>query len=101
MSLDVGPRFYLGGITLELPDVDVADRIAFTETLASCMSQDERAAPQAIPTSRRHAIALAGGLDVREVETFFKQFASLNEQLRQLSGKDDVDSGSAGGPRRR
>jgi len=78
----------LGQITKALPAEATESGLKVTEAIISSMTREERRNPRVINASRKRRIARGSGTTVQEVNQLLRQFAMMQDMMRQLqSGK--------------
>ena len=81
-----------------MKDVQVDEKqLARHEALVRGMTQSEREEPAILNGSRKRRIALGSGVSVQEINEFLKQFETMRQMIRSMTGGRQ----GAGGRRRR
>ena len=75
-----------GGNKLSAEDID-EKQMARTEAIIRSMTPKERLSPEIIGASRKRRIAAGSGTRVQDVNRLLKQFDSMRQLVKQLSGK--------------
>jgi signal recognition particle subunit SRP54 len=67
----------------QIDQEDMEKRIKRVEAIINSMTKGERANPKTINASRRKRIAAGSGVQVRDVNEVLKQFADMQELMKQ------------------
>lgn len=68
----------------QIDEQDMEKRIKRVESIINSMTKGERANPKIINASRRKRIAAGSGVEVRDVNEVLKQFADMQDLMKQV-----------------
>lgn len=83
----------LSGISSLLAESNTDDKVNKIFVIINSMTKEERRKPKIINPSRRKRIAKGAGIDIVEVNRFFKQYEQMAKMFKKVkSGKLDMES---------